>query len=171
ARYMEPKFAEEDLNDVIASCLYFVEVKAESKGILIEKSLASDLPRVMVDRQQLKQVLLNLLLNALEAMGDLGGRLLVRTRRLAKPGDGWMQIEVRDTGPGIAPADLDHIFDPFYTTKHQSDEREGTGLGLTIVHQIVQEHHGYIEVESQLGSGTTFFINLPMVQPLVAFAK
>ena len=171
ARYMEPKFAEEDLNDVVSSCLYFVEVKAESKGILIEKSLARDLPRVMVDRQQLKQVLLNLLLNALEAMGNLGGRLLVRTRQLAKPGDGWIQIEVRDTGSGIAPADLDHIFDPFYTTKHQSDEREGTGLGLTIVHQIVQEHHGYIEVESQLGSGTTFFINLPMVQPHVAVAK
>ncbi len=171
ARYMEPKFADEDLNDVVSSCLYFVEVKAVSKGILIEKSLASDLPRVMVDRQQLKQVLLNLLLNALEAMGDLGGRLLVRTRQLAKPGDGWIQIEVRDTGPGIAPADLDHIFDPFYTTKYESDEREGTGLGLTIVHQIVQEHHGYIEVESQLGNGTTFFINLPMTQPHVALAK
>lgn len=171
ARYMEPKFAEEDLNDVVSSCLYFVEVKAESKGILIEKSLARDLPQIMVDRQQLKQVLLNLLLNALEAMGDLGGRLLVRTRRLAKPGDGWMQIEVRDTGPGIAPTDLDHIFDPFYTTKHQSGERGGTGLGLTIVHQIVQEHHGYIEIESQLGSGTTFYINLPMVQPHVMVAK
>jgi len=171
ARYMEPKFSEEDLNDIVASCLYFVEVKAESKGILIEKSLTRDLPRVMVDRQQLKQVVLNLFLNALEAMGDLGGRLLVRTRQLAKPGDGWMQIEVRDTGPGIAPADLDHIFDPFYTTKHQSDEREGTGLGLTIVHQIVQEHHGYIEVESQLGSGTTFFVNLPMTQPHVVLVK
>jgi signal transduction histidine kinase len=172
ARYMEPKFAEEDLNEVVSSCLYFVEVKAESKGILIEKSLARGLPPIMVDRQQLKQVVLNLLLNALEAMGDLGGRLLVRTRRLVKPGgDGWIQIEVRDTGPGIAPADLDHIFDPFYTTKHQSDEREGTGLGLTIVHQIVQEHHGYIEVESQLGSGTTFYIDLPMAQPHVELTK
>jgi signal transduction histidine kinase len=172
ARYMEPKFAEEDLNEVVSSCLYFVEVKAESKGILIEKSLARGLPPIMVDRQQLKQVVLNLLLNALEAMGDLGGRLLVRTRRLVKPGgDGWIQIEVRDTGPGIAPADLDHIFDPFYTTKHQSDEREGTGLGLTIVHQIVQEHHGYIEVESQLGSGTTFYIDLPMAQPHVEVTK
>lgn len=171
ARYMEPKFAEEDLNDIVTSCLYFVDVKAESKGITIEKRLARNLPHVMLDRQQLKQVLLNLLLNAMEAMGDLGGRLIVNTRQLAKPGDGWIQIEVRDTGPGIAPADLDHIFDPFYTTKHQSDEREGTGLGLTIVHQIVREHHGYIEVESQLGSGTTFFINLPVSQPHVALAK
>jgi signal transduction histidine kinase len=126
----------------------------------------------MLDRQQIKQVLLNLLINAMEAMGDRGGRLIVRTRPLHKPGvDPWVQIEVRDTGPGIAPADLDHIFDPFYTTKHHSEEREGTGLGLTIAHQIVQEHHGYIEVESQPGCGTTFFVNLPIRQPDDLFAR
>jgi signal transduction histidine kinase len=164
SRYMEPKFAEEDLNEIVASCLYFVDVKAESKNIRIEKALPRHLPSVMLDRQQLKQVLLNLLLNAMEAMGDLGGVLSVKTRRLARPGDGWVQIEVRDSGPGIPPGDLEHIFDPFYTTKHQSGEREGTGLGLTIVHQIVQEHHGYIEVESQPGRGTTFLINLPVTQ-------
>lgn len=166
ARYMEPKFSLENLNDVVSSCLYFVEVKAESKGITVEKEFARGLPDVMLDRQQIKQVLLNLLINAMEAMSDRGGRLTVRTRPLYKAGDdGWVQIEVRDTGPGIAPADLDHIFDPFYTTKHQSEEREGTGLGLTIAHQIVQEHHGYIEVESQPGRGTTFFVNLPVRQP------
>ena len=66
-----------------------------------------------------------------------------------------------DTGCGIAPADLEHIFDPFYTTKHASEEREGTGLGLTIVHQIVEEHGGTIEVQSEAGRGTTFFVNLP----------
>ncbi len=139
ARYMEPKFSVESLNDLISSCLYFVEVKAESKNIAVERDFARALPSVMLDRQQIKQVLLNLLINAMEAMGDRGGRLIVRTRPLSKPGgDPWVQIEVRDTGPGIAPADLDHIFDPFYTTKHHSEEREGTGLGLTIVHQIVQ---------------------------------
>ena len=163
ARYMEPRFAEEDLNDVVASCLYFVEVKADSKAIVMEKRLAGDLPAVSLDRQQIKQVLLNLLLNAMEAMGDGGGRLTVRTHRLVKPnGDVWVQIEVADTGSGIAAKDLEHIFDPFYTTKHESGEREGTGLGLSIVHQIIQEHHGYIEVESTVGQGTTFFVNLPI---------
>jgi signal transduction histidine kinase len=172
ARYMEPKFSVENLNDIVSSCLYFVEVKAESKGIMVEKDFARALPAVMLDRQQIKQVLLNLLINAMEAMGDRGGRLTVRTRPLHKSGgDMWAQVEVCDTGPGIAPADLDHIFDPFYTTKHHSEEREGTGLGLTIVHQIVQEHHGYIEVESQLGRGTTFFVNVPIRQPEDLFSR
>ncbi|MEK7268518.1 MAG: ATP-binding protein, partial [Nitrospirota bacterium] len=163
ARYMEPKFMEEDLNDVIASCMYFIEVKADSKAITVEKDLASELPRVMLDRQQIKQVLLNLFLNAMEAMSDSGGRLTVKTHRLTKSGgDSWVQVEIADTGHGISAANLDHIFDPFYTTNHKSGEREGTGLGLTIVHQIVQEHHGYIEVKSAVGSGTTFFVNLPV---------
>ena len=120
----------------------------------------------MLDRQQIKQVLMNLLLNAMDAMAETGGRLTARTHRLTKAsGDTWVQIEVADTGSGISPADLEHIFDPFYTTKHESGEREGTGLGLTIVHQIVQEHYGYIEVTSHVGVGTTFYVNLP-VNPL-----
>jgi hypothetical protein len=69
---------------------------------------------------------------------------------------------VEDSGPGIEPGDLDHIFDPFYTTKHESGEREGTGLGLTIAHQIVQEHGGYLEVSSEVGQGTKFMVNLPV---------
>jgi len=162
ARYMEPKFTQEDVNDVVASCLYFVEVKADSKAIFIEKELAHDIPTIWLDRQQIKQVLLNLLLNAMEAMSG-GGQLTVRTHRLTKAtGDPWVQIEVADTGSGIAAPDLEHIFDPFYTTKHESGEREGTGLGLSIVHQIVQEHRGYIEVESAVGRGTTFYVNLPI---------
>ncbi len=168
ARYMEPKFTEEDLNEVVSSCLYFVEVKAGSKFISLKKDLADDLPPIRLDRQQIKQVLLNLFLNAMEAMAEKGGRLLVRTHRLVKPATHpWVQIEVVDTGPGIPEEDLEHIFDPFYTTKHESVEREGTGLGLTIVHQIVQEHGGYIDVDSEVGRGTTFFVNLP-AKPLEA---
>ena len=168
ARYMQPKFMEEDVNDVVASCLYFVRIKAEAKSVLIQQDYTRGLPHVTLDRQQIKQVLLNLLLNAIEAMNGAGGRLIVKTHRLAKsPDDSWVQIEVGDTGCGIAPADLDHIFDPFYTTKHASEEREGTGLGLTIAHQIIQEHGGHITVESELGKGTTFFVNLP-VKPVAA---
>jgi len=168
ARYMEPKFMEEDINDVVESCLYFVRIKAETKSVSLQKDLARNLPPVTLDRQQIKQVLLNLLLNAIEAMGPAGGRLIVKTHRLTKSGgDSWAQVEVTDTGCGIAPGDLDHIFDPFYTTKHASDEREGTGLGLTIVHQIVQEHGGHITVDSKVSRGTTFLVNLP-INPVAA---
>ena len=164
ARYMEPKLTEEDVNDIVSSCLYFIEVKAESRGIKIEKELVPDLPRVMLDRQQIKQVFLNLFLNALDAMIERGGVLRVRTRSLAKPGGTpWVQIETEDTGTGIADANLEHIFDPFFTTKHESGEHEGTGLGLTIVHQIIEEHHGDIQVKSVADSGTTFFVNLPAI--------
>ena len=164
ARYMEPKLTEEDVNDIVSSCLYFIEVKADSRGIKIEKELVPDLPRVMLDRQQIKQVFLNLFLNALDAMSEQGGVLRVRTRPLAKPGGKpWVQIETEDTGHGIAETNLEHIFDPFFTTKHESGEHEGTGLGLTIVHQIIEEHHGEIQVKSVAGSGTTFFVNLPAI--------
>jgi signal transduction histidine kinase len=167
ARYMTPKLTQESLNDVVASCLYFIEVKASSKSISIQKDLAADLSYVKLDRQQIKQVLLNLFMNAMEAMGDQGGRLTVRTRKLVKQAnEPWVQIEVEDSGPGISPRDLEHIFDPFYTTKHESGEREGTGLGLTIAHQIIQEHGGYIDVSSELGHGTTFMVNLPANPPV-----
>ena len=122
----------------------------------------------MVDRQQINQVLMNLFMNALDALGEEGGRLSVKTCRLTKPpaGDLWVQVEVADTGCGIAPADLDHVFDPFYTTKHARKEWKGTGLGLTIVHGIIQEHGGSVEVESKVGRGTTFFVNLPVKHDL-----
>ncbi len=168
ARYMTPKLTQENLNDVVSSCLYFIEVKASSKAITIQKELAADLPYVKLDRQQIKQVLLNLFINAMEAIGgEQGGRLSVRTRKLVKSvNEPWVQIEVEDSGPGIEPHDLDHIFDPFYTTKHESGEREGTGLGLTIAHQIVQEHGGYLEVFSEVGHGTKFMVNLPVNPPI-----
>lgn len=162
ARYMEPKLTDEDVNELVASCLYFIAVKADSLGIKIEKELASDLPRAMLDRQQIKQVLLNLLLNAMDAIGETVGTLRVKTNRLVRPnGTNWIQIEVEDTGQGISAENLEHVFDPFFTTKHASGEHAGTGLGLTIAHQIIQEHQGEIRVQSTEGVGTNFLINLP----------
>jgi signal transduction histidine kinase len=165
ARYMEPRLTDEDLNEIVSSCLYFIQVKADSRGIKIEKDLSPELPRGMLDRQQIKQVLLNLLLNAMDAMSEKIGTLRVRTTRLQKAeGEVWTQIEIEDTGHGISPENLDHIFDPFFTTKHTSAVNEGTGLGLTIAHQIVREHQGEIQVQSVEGIGTTFRINLPSHQ-------
>jgi len=162
ARYMDPELTEEDLNTVVSSCLYFIDVKARSRGIKIEKELAAGLPHVMLDRQQMKQVFLNLFLNAMDAIGEDGGTLRITTRMTMKPQErSWVQVEIEDTGHGISSANLDHIFDPFFTTKHESGEHEGTGLGLSIAHQIIQEHRGHIQVRSTEGVGTVFLINLP----------
>ena len=162
ARYMKPKFSAESLNNIVSSCLQFIEVKADKLGISIEKQLASDLPSMLVDRQQIKQVIMNLAMNAIDAMAKTGGRLTVLTRRVFRlDKSGWVQIEVADTGCGIAPEDFPHIFDPFFTTKHESTEHVGTGLGLSIVHQIIQEHGGTVEARSTVGKGTSFLITLP----------
>jgi signal transduction histidine kinase len=162
ARYMKPRFSAESLNKIVSSCLHFIEVKADKLGIAIDKQLADDLPTMLVDRQQIKQVLMNLAMNAIDSMSKTGGRLTVATRRVGRLDKSrWVQIEVADTGCGIAPEDLPHIFDPFFTTKHESADRIGTGLGLSIVHQIIQEHGGTVEARSTVGQGTHFLITLP----------
>lgn len=162
ARHMEPHLTDEDLNQIVSSCVYFVQVQADKRGIKIEKELAPELPRGMLDRQQIKQVIMNLLLNAMDAIGENCGTIRVRTRLLQKAdGQEWAQIEIEDTGHGISSAHLAHIFDPFFTTKLSGTFNEGTGLGLTIVHQIVQDHRGDIQIQSTEGVGTTFRIQLP----------
>jgi signal transduction histidine kinase len=162
AQPMEPFLREEDLNDIVESCLYTLRVRPSHELIVIETDLIRDLPKIVADRQQLKQVILNFMFNAVEAMLPKGGVLTVRTRFLKFPGkQDLVQLEIQDTGSGIAHEDIDHIFDPFFTTKHLSQEHEGTGLGLAIAHQIIQEHGGKIEVQSVKGQGTIFSVNLP----------
>lgn len=164
ARPTDPYLQRESLNEILESCLYSVRTRSIYRSISFQTEFAEDVPPVWVDRQQMKQVFLNLVLNGLEAMTPQpqGGVLTVRTYRMRK-GDREERVcvEVSDTGPGIAPSDLEHIFDPFFTTKHHSSEHEGTGLGLAIAHQIVEEHHGMIEVTSEPGHGSTFVVTLP----------
>jgi signal transduction histidine kinase len=169
AKPIDPFLREEDLNDIVESCLFTLRVRPSHDLIVIESDLAGDLPKIFADRQQLKQVILNFLFNAVEAMLPDGGVLAVRTRHLKSHGKSdWVQVEIQDAGSGIAPEDIEHIFDPFFTTKHLSQEHEGTGLGLAIAHQIIQEHHGQIEVQSVKGRGTTFFVNLPRAESQIS---
>ena len=164
ARYMSPHPTEEDLNEVVASCMCFVSAKASSRGIQLRTELDPALPPLSLDRQQIKQVLMNLLLNALDATPDSGGEICVRTRVTARPdGSSRVELRVEDHGRGIPPDQLEHIFDPFFTTKHSNSESEGSGLGLTIAHQIVREHHGELCVESHVGTGSTFTVYLPAI--------
>ncbi len=166
ARTSPPSFAPEDLNDVVAASVHFLELTAHDRAIEITKHFDGGLPPVPMDRHQIQQVLMNLFLNALDAMNGCPGRLSLTTRRLRKHGtEDWVQIAVADTGCGIPAEALGHVFDPFYTTKHESPEREGTGLGLAIAQHIVRDHRGYIDVSSQPGVGTTFTVNLPVHPP------
>ena len=117
------------------------------------------MPPIQIDREQIKQVFLNILLNAIEATSE-NGKITVKTRSFIKPGgEPYIQIEFTDTGCGIPAEHIEEIFNPFFTTKST-----GSGLGLSISHQIIQDHRGYIDVESQLGRGSSFFINLPVNQ-------
>jgi signal transduction histidine kinase len=159
ARPSEPKFEPEDINSILDGMVLLVSTETKSKHIDIVKDYASDLNPITIDREQMKQVFLNILLNAIEATPEKG-KIFVKTRSYTKPeGEPYIQVEFTDTGCGIRPEYLEDIFTPFFTTKEK-----GSGLGLSISSQIVQDHKGYIDVESQVNRGTSFFINLPLHQ-------
>src|SRR6266513_660013 len=164
ARPSRPNVAEENLNDVVESIARILETEAKEKGVEITREFSENLPKAWIDREQMKQVFMNLILNAIQAMKE-GGSIYISTRPYFKNEGGepeqFVQVEIRDTGVGIPEENLDHIFDPFFTSKD-----EGSGLGLSISHQIVQEHGGYVTVESKIGAGTSFFINLPVGKPV-----
>jgi signal transduction histidine kinase len=159
ARPSEPKFELEDVNSILDGMILLVSTETKSKHISIIKEFASDLLPIIIDREQMKQVFLNILLNAIEATSE-NGKIYVRTRSFPKPeGEPFIQIEFTDTGCGIPTEYLEDIFTPFFTTKEK-----GSGLGLSISNQIIQDHKGYIDVESQVNKGTSFFVNLPLNQ-------
>ncbi len=144
-----------DLHQVIDRCLLLVRHQLELVGIELQPKLADDLPRVPCDPEQIEQVLLALIMNAVDAM-PRGGNLWIETRLNHDKTE--INIQVRDDGSGIAPDVLPQIFEPFMTTKERG---RGVGLGLAISRGIVERHHGSIEVESKLGQGTTFTVTLP----------
>ncbi|MBD3268101.1 HAMP domain-containing protein, partial [bacterium] len=145
------------LNEVVEQSLKLLENQKEFRQIAIQRNLEADLPSMRGDRNQLQQVLLNLALNACEAMPE-GGHLRVTTAREANR----ILLRVEDTGQGIPAESLEKIFDPFFTTKPVG---KGTGLGLSVSYGIVQTHRGSIEVESRVGEGTIFMLTFPIAPP------
>lgn len=148
------EFRPESLNTLIAEVEKLISTHLRHKAVIFEFKPDPQLPQVPCLRDQLKQVILNVSLNAVDAMPN-GGQLTISTATSSKA-DGVL-MTFADTGQGIAPQDLPNIFDPFFTRK-----AGGTGLGLAISYDIVQHHHGRIAVESELGHGTTFRIWLPL---------
>jgi two-component system NtrC family sensor kinase len=156
ARLPRLVMAREDLNEIVGGLLDFVAPEMQAAGVQVERGLAPDLPAIRGDEGQLRAALLNLLRNSREALAG-GGTIRVRTVRTP---DGGAEVAVGDTGPGIPPEQLEKIFDPFYSTKSG-----GTGLGLAFTLQVVQEHGGTIQCQSEKGRGTTFAIRLPPAPP------
>lgn len=143
------------LSLVVHDILDVVQERLERRGIRLEVDVASTCPHVFADRDQMGQVILNLVMNAIQAMPN-GGTLTVTLTSETKR----VSLAIADTGCGIPQDNIPKVFAPFFTTKEVG---EGTGLGLTVVHGIVQEHEGTIVVESEPGQGTTFTISLPVV--------
>ncbi|MBN1653026.1 MAG: HAMP domain-containing protein [Deltaproteobacteria bacterium] len=154
ARLPNPRLEREDLAEVVRSTVQFLTPEIESFGIEIHMDSDSTLPPVAVDEGQIRQVLMNLLKNAREAMPN-GGRVNVEVRN----GEGGVLVRVRDQGVGIEPEQLEYLFDLFYTTK-----KYGTGLGLPLTQQIVLAHEGRIRCESVKGEGTTFELWFPAIR-------
>src|SRR5580693_502414 len=160
ARPRRPEVRRSNLNTTVEHAVMLARQQVLSRPIKIELQKAPDLPEVEHDSDQIHQVLLNLLLNAVQAMEGAGTvRVEIGTR------DGFASVVVSDTGRGIAPQNLPNIFRPFYTTKG-----DGTGLGLSLANRIVEDHHGRIEVSSVLGKGSTFTVLLPFQMPVVQVA-
>jgi PAS domain S-box-containing protein len=142
-----------DLNDLVQRTLQLLEKYLESSGVSVNAELG-DVPACFANDNALRQILLNLVTNAVQAMPK-GGRLVIRTGRSASD---RVRLEVQDTGVGIPQAHLKDIFNPFFTTKAPG---QGTGLGLFVVHAILQRYGGDVTVASELGAGTTFTVELP----------
>ena len=150
------EFTEVNLHRVLDDTLQLLEPQLRRSQIEIERDYASDLPLAYGNAGKLQQVFTNLLLNARDAIPE-GGRIVLKTRLTEDD----VQVEVADTGIGIAPENIAKIYDPFFTTKGVG---RGTGLGLAVTYGIVQEHSGHISVQSAPGRGTTFRIKLPTVE-------
>jgi PAS domain S-box-containing protein len=170
ARPAKPHLRPMHVHDILEKSLVLVGHRLYQKDIKLTRSWDANVDTIRADSDQLEQVFLNFFINAMDAMKN-GGELAINTE--IRSGEHWasaahqsngeghevLRITIRDNGEGIRAEDLAHVFDPFFTTKDY-----GTGLGLSVVHGIVQEHGGQIEVESELKKGTSFHILLPLVR-------
>lgn len=155
ARIEGGRVAEADVNQVLREVMAFLNYEAQKRSITVVEKMDYHLPSIAADSNRLKQIFINLIMNALQAMEN-GGTLTLRTWA---PDGRSVEVLIIDTGPGIPHEAMAHIFDPFYTTKEPG---EGTGLGLFVTRNLVELLGGRINVESTVGKGTTFTIAFPL---------
>lgn len=157
ARRMEPRHEDVDINRVLIETITFLDSYARTNNIAIEKDLMPDLPIIAGNQAELQQVFLNLLTNAVDAIGK-DGNILLTSRRV----NSEIAISIKDNGPGIPKEHQSRVFEPFFTTKQSG---KGTGLGLSVTYTLVRNMGGTIALDSEEGKGTTFTVNLPVVVP------
>jgi two-component system, NtrC family, sensor kinase len=148
-----------DLNEVILQALKILENQFALGSVALMRNLSEGIPKVSGDAGRLEQVFINLLVNAIDAIGEKGGEITLATGAKTQGGQTWVEATVRDNGAGISQKDLAKIFEPFFSTKGL----KGTGLGLSVVWGIIEQHGGKILVESEPGKGTAFAVLLPAV--------
>jgi len=156
SRKEDGSVAEADVNQVLREVMSFLKYDAQKRSVAVVEEMSYDLSLVAADSNRLKQIFINLVMNALQVMEN-GGALLLKT---TMAGDRSVEVEIVDTGCGIPQDKLARIFDPFYTTKAAG---EGTGLGLFITKSLVEQLGGRISVRSAVGEGTAFIVRLPLV--------
>jgi two-component system NtrC family sensor kinase len=158
SRLSEFEFTAMDLNDAVLSVMAITRQQLLNQAIELELKLNEDLPRVLGDKNQIEQVLLNFISNARDAMLESPQKVLTIQTGLNQRGN-QAELRVSDTGVGMTPEEIEQIFNPFFTTK---DSDKGIGLGLSISYRIVEAHQGRIKVKSQPNKGTTFILGLPV---------
>ncbi len=157
----EPHFELSDLHDLIGRMVLLVSPQTNAKEIIIDLKFDPNIGLVWMDAEKMKQVILNLLANAVDFAPKKGIIELVTKNCTEKGKPEVVRIEIKDNGPGIPPSNIDKVFDPYFTTKHKSDMHQGTGLGLFIAHQNMQDHGGTIEAKNNTAKGTTFTLSFP----------
>jgi signal transduction histidine kinase len=158
ARQGETVRVQANVNDIVTDVLALVKHLLHTSGISLQTLFSPGLAWILVDRNQMKQVVINLVHNAMHAMPD-GGNLIIKTGMRQHEGKEWVTIVVEDTGQGIPRENLSRIFEPFFTTKAKSG---GTGLGLSVSYGIITDHGGFIDVESEVRKGSIFTVWLPV---------
>jgi two-component system NtrC family sensor kinase len=155
SKQAEPQKEAVDINNIIQTSLALTRSQAMIQDVKVFTTLSDHLPPIVVDGDQIQEVFLNIILNAIDAMPK-GGELHVTSTMT--DGEHAVQIRFADTGRGIPPENLDKVFDPFFTTKGA----KGTGLGLAVAYGVIDQHRGKITMESKAGKGTTCLIDLPV---------
>ena len=167
----ESNFELNNLHELIDKMILLISPQSNSKKINVSRRFDPNIAQVWMDSEKMKEVVLNLLSNAVEFTPEGGKIEFVTTHCIEKGKPATICIEIKDSGPGIPQSMIDNVFDPYFTTKHKSSMHNGTGLGLFIAYQNMQDHNGNIEVKSKVNEGSVFTLTLPVDNPKSSLQK